>query len=87
MGKTKTPAGKPAAEHPLLEEFASDVPHEATAGEYAFCIRDRWHGQPTDLADGWHPAGSDWYIRVEGGLPQEALRSEHPRSAALDEFA
>lgn len=89
MGKTKAKRAAPAqtedqAEHPLLSDFAADVPHEAASGEYSFNCRDRWFGQPTDLGDGWHPAGDDWMIRVEGGLPQEALREDHPRALAVD---
>lgn len=78
------PAAQPPAEHPFLAEFAADLPHEAAQGEYSFNQRDRWFGQPTDLADGWHKAGAEWYVRIEAGLPIEALRADHPTAQTLD---
>jgi len=89
MGKTKAVKKAAAktedgAEHPLLSEFAADVPHEAAGGEYSFNVRDRWFGQPTDLADGWHQAGEDWHIRIEGGLPVDALHKDHPTAQLMD---
>ncbi len=83
------PEAEPAAAaEPVsfLDDFVADVPHEAHGGEYSFNGRDRWHGQPTGLDDGWHVAGEDWFLRVEDGLPAEALRRDHPRFAAMPEF-
>ena len=77
-------AKQKAAEHPFLAEFAADLPHEAAQGEYSFNQRDRWFGQPTDLADGWHQAGEEWHVRIEAGLPIEALRADHPTAQTLD---
>ena len=76
-------AEQKAAEHPFLAEFAADLPHEAAQGEYSFTCRDRWFGQPTDLADGWHQAGEEWHVRIEAGLPVEALRSDHPTAQTM----
>lgn len=77
-------AAPPPAEHPFLSEFAADLPHEAAQGEYSFTCRDRWFGQPTDLADGWHKAGEAWHVRIEAGLPVEALRADHPTAQTMD---
>lgn len=77
-------AEQKASEHPFLAEFAADLPHEAAQGEYSFNQRDRWFGQPTDLADGWHMAGAEWMVRIEAGVPIEALRADHPTAQTLD---
>ena len=63
----------------FLQDFISDVPHEAQsqAGLYSFGVRDRWYKTKPGLLDGWYRLG-DWAIRIHGGEPVTAAHSDNP---------
>jgi len=61
-------ADKPARD--LLADFLADRPAEAVQLPYSFNIRDRWHGQSVEVADGSYSDGL-YEIVIAGGVPLE----------------